>query len=123
LSAARRWLEFFSKPYFVAIGSVRPLINSRRFFETGPYGHEDLSALMSLFNVDLFLIPSILPETFSYTTEEIILAGKPLAVFDLGAPAERVRRYPKGLVLSSMDPVAVLCELMRFARSIDGACC
>jgi glycosyltransferase involved in cell wall biosynthesis len=109
--------------FFVVIGSVQPPIKSRRLFETGRYRHEDLFVVISLFNIDVFLIPSISPETFSYTTEEIILAGKPLAVFNLGAPAERVRRYPKGLVLSSMDPAAALYELRRFARSIDGACC
>jgi glycosyltransferase involved in cell wall biosynthesis len=103
--------------YFIIIGSVTPPLVSRRVVVTGEYRHEDLYSLLSLFNIDIFLVPSVLPETFSYTAEEIMCAGYPLAVFDLGAPAERVRRYANGLVLSAVDPVAAVNELISFART------
>ena len=38
------------------------------------------------------LFPSIWPESFSYVVQEIMLMGLPFVCFDLGAPAERVRK-------------------------------
>lgn len=67
---------------------------------TGRYKREDLISIVQEYEIDAFIIPSIWPETFSYTTEEIMKMRLPLAVFDLGAPAERVQHYEKGLVLS-----------------------
>ena len=42
-------------------------------------------------DIDLFFIPSIWPETFSYTTSEIMSMHMPVAVFPIGAPVERVK--------------------------------
>jgi glycosyltransferase involved in cell wall biosynthesis len=70
----------------------------------GRYRRTDLPSLMEENEIDLVLIPSICPETFSYTTEETIKMGLPVAVFDCGAPAERVRLYDKGIVLTKQDP-------------------
>ena len=66
---------------------------------TGRYKREDIPQLTSDFEIDIFFIPSIWPETFSYTTQEIINMNVPLAVFDLGAPSERVIDYENGLIL------------------------
>jgi hypothetical protein len=54
--------------------------------------------------IDLILAPSICPETFSYTVEEAMKMQLPIAVFDHGAPAERVRRYDRGIILQQQDP-------------------
>lgn len=72
----------------------------KNFSQTGAYQAQELPKLIYENDIDIFLIPSIWPETFSYTTEEIIRMGMPIAAFDLGAPAERVGRYEKGLILS-----------------------
>jgi hypothetical protein len=39
----------------------------------------------------------------------------PVAVFPMGAPAERVADYPKGLVISRLDPAVALDEIIAFA--------
>lgn len=88
----------------------------QHFEVTGRYGVEDIPQLVVKKDIDLFLVSSICPETFSYTTEEIIQMGMPIACLDLGAPAERVRNYDKGLVLSSKDPLTILMEICAFAR-------
>jgi glycosyltransferase involved in cell wall biosynthesis len=49
------------------------------------------------------MIPSIWPETFSYTTSEAILLGYPVVCFDLGAPACRVRTYDCGMVVEDIS--------------------
>jgi len=59
------------------------------------------------------MIPSIWPETFSYTTSEALLLGYPVLCFNLGAPAERVRRYDCGLVVDAPYPEGVLEALRR----------
>lgn len=81
---------------------------------TGRYQRENLPAIMETYGVDMALIPSIWPETFSYVTEECIQMGLPVAVFDLGAPAERVRKYDKGIVIDKIDPDAALDQIMAY---------
>ncbi len=83
----------------VLIGEISEHIKSKRFHVTGRYERENLPSLVKEHNIDIFLIPSICPETFSYTTQEIIMMQLPLIVFDMGAPAERVNEYDKGVVI------------------------
>ena len=83
----------------VLIGEISEYINSKHFTVTGRYDREALPELVRTYEINTFLIPSICPETFSYTTQEIMMMEMPLMVFDLGAPAERVRNYEKGIVL------------------------
>ncbi len=40
--------------------------------------------------------------------------GLPVACFDLGAPAERVRNYEKGLIISKIDAETALREIEGF---------
>jgi len=81
------------------IGEISETIHSKRFKVTGRYDRDKLANIVVDEDIDIFLIPSICPETFSYTTQEIIMMQMPLMVFDLGAPAERVREYQEGVVL------------------------
>lgn len=74
----------------------------------GRYERETLPHLMEKEHIDIILIPSICPETFSYTTEESILMGLPVAVFDIGAPGERVKRYANGIILRDKSPNKII---------------
>ncbi len=82
----------------ILIGDIGIEINSPSFQKTGRYKKEELSSIIKNLHITKFFIPSIWPETFSYTTEEIMHMGYPLVVFDIGAPAERVRNYDKGYI-------------------------
>ncbi len=84
-----------------------------RFEKTGPYRKEELPEIVRAKDIDVFLIPSICPETFSFTTEEILRMEMPAACFDIGAPAERISVYDKGLILSSARPEIIAEELCR----------
>jgi len=68
--------------------------------------------------VNVILFPSIWPETFSYVVQEMIELGYPVASFNLGAPAERLQKYDKGVLLSSMNPEIVVQELIDMHRKI-----
>lgn len=90
--------------------------NHPAFEETGKYQAAQLPKLIYENDIDIFLISSVWPETFSYTAEEIIKMGLPIAAFDLGAPAERIRRYEKGLILEQKDAAFVLEQIRSFTK-------
>lgn len=73
---------------------------SGKFEVTGPYDSLQVSDLLARYRVSLVLIPSIWPETFSYTTSEAIASGYPVLAFDIGAPAERIKRMKAGETVS-----------------------
>lgn len=92
----------------VLIGSSSKEINSSVFKQTGAYTRDSIPRLILENDIDVFLIPSIWPETFSYTTEEIMTIGMPIMCFDIGAPAERVKKYDKGIIIPDISAKAVL---------------
>ncbi|GAB4255525.1 MAG: hypothetical protein Kow0065_03600 [Methylomicrobium sp.] len=67
--------------------------------QTGSYQHQDLPQILSDEQVNVILFPSIAPETFSYVVQEMKLLDLPIVAFDLGAQAEYLRGYPKGLIV------------------------
>lgn len=100
----------------VVIGSIEASCETSVVSQTGSYQHESLPGLIEASGANVFLFPSIWPETFSYVVQELMDLDLPVASFDLGAPAERLAHYPKGLVLDSMDPRRVLDDLISFHR-------
>ena len=95
----------------VVIGEISEPIKSKHFKVTGRYEREYLPAIIQEQQVDIFLIPSIWPETFSYTTQEIMMMELPLMVFNHGAPAERVKKYNKGYIVEEISAEAVLATI------------
>ena len=90
-------------------------INSDHFIETGRYSVGELPKKIYRYDIDLFFIPSIWPETFSYTTQEIIEMNMPIAVFDIGAPAERVKEYDKGVIIPEINAQQALEMLVEYS--------
>lgn len=88
---------------FVVIGYTAYDINTDNVIVTGEYKRDDLPKLLAKHNIDIVFLPAIGPETFSYTAQEVMLFGLPLAVFNIGAPPERVSNYSRGLVIDSVD--------------------
>jgi len=104
----------------VLIGEISEFIKSPHFKVTGRYDREQLPQIITQEQIDIFLIPSICPETFSYTTQEIMMMQMPLMVFDVGAPAERVREYEKGYVLSPVSVNTILQTISTFQSQSKG---
>lgn len=88
---------------------------------TGEYEAGELPALLAGFDADVAFLPSVCPETWSFTLSEAWRAGLPTVVFDIGTPAERVRATGRGLVLPIALPPSMICrQLMVCAqRSIQ----
>ena len=98
----------------VVIGAIEAMCEPLVVTQTGSYKHDNLPGLIERSGANVFLFPSICPETFSYVVQELVSMELPVASFNFGAPAERLAAYPKGLVLDSMDPGAVLDDLISF---------
>ncbi len=77
-------------------------------FITGQYVEDEAVALIRAQAADIALLPSVWPETWCFTLGQAWRAGLRAAVFDLGAPAERVRRTGYGDVLPLGLPAASL---------------
>ncbi len=100
-------------------GTLEGEIDNRQIIVTGSYQHDELPSLIERSGANVFLLPSICPETFSYVTHELIELGLPLACFDLGAPADRVRDYVLGRVLPFGSTKQLLDDLISFHRDLQ----
>ena len=96
---------------FVVVGHTiddARLLATGRVFVTGRYEAEEAVALIRAQRGSLALLPSIWPETWSLGLTELWRAGLRVAAFDFGAPAERIRRTGRGLVLPvGLQPHAI----------------
>ncbi len=96
--AARRDLDL----EFIVVGHTiddARLMATGRVFVTGRFEPNEATALIAEQNACLGFVPSICPETWCLTLGDIWRAGLPVAAFDIGAPAERIRRTGRGFLL------------------------
>ncbi len=102
----------------VVIGTLAVAHKSEKLRVTGMYQRKDLVDLIETHGVNMFLFPSIWPETFSYVVAEMIALGLPIVAFDLGAPGERLRRHPNARLAREVDARAALATAIDFHRSL-----
>ncbi|MFN3842944.1 MAG: glycosyltransferase [Rehaibacterium terrae] len=104
---------------FVVIGTLEGVRGGHSHLQVlGAYAPERLCDLLEELHAGIAFVPSICPETYSYVADELMATGLPLAVFDVGAPAERVRAYPRGRVIADAEPRAALDALLAFATDL-----
>jgi glycosyltransferase involved in cell wall biosynthesis len=105
---------------FIVAGSTsddQRLINTGRVFVTGPYQPDEAVDLIRAQNAALALLPSIWPETWCLGLTELWRAGLRVAAFDIGAPAERIRRTGRGFLLPlGLSPPRINDALLNAAR-------
>ncbi len=76
----------------VVLGKFDPSYKLHRPAQVhGGYHPAEIAELAQHYGISCWLIPSVWPETFSYTTHEAVATGLPVICFDLGAQAEAVR--------------------------------
>ena len=84
------------------------LMDTGRVFVTGPYRDEHVVELIREQRAHLAWLPSIWPESWCFTLGHSWRAGLGVAAFDIGAPAERIRRTGRGWVLPlGLPPPAI----------------
>jgi glycosyltransferase involved in cell wall biosynthesis len=105
---------------FVVAGTTiddERLMDTGRVFVTGPYQPDDAVALIRAQRAALALLPSIWPETWCLGLTELWRAGLRVAAFDIGAPAERIRRTGRGFLLPlHLTPAAINDTLLKAGR-------
>ena len=105
---------------FTVVGSTADderLLAAGPVFITGRYSEDEAEALIRAQLGDVALLPSVWPETWCFTLSHAWRAGLRAVVFDLGTPAERVRRTGWGHVLPLGLPRAALNDwLLRLGR-------
>ena len=92
--------------------------NAGRFdgvISTGQYQREQVVGILRNHGVDVVVLTSPWPETFSYVLSEAWLAGVPAIAGPLGAPAERIRRYGGGIVVGEYRTQAFVDTIRRLA--------
>ena len=104
----------------VVLGTLEIALKSERLKITGAYRRQDLVRLIEANGINMFLFPSIWPETFSYVMAELVLLGVPVVAFDLGAPAERLRGYANGRLCKEITAASALETLVGFHRELAG---
>lgn len=86
----------------------------------GRYDKNDLPDIVRSYGITAWLIPSVWPETFSFTTHEVLATGMPVFGLDLGAQAEAIARAENGHVIplpnDQGDLPAVILKAMLMAQ-------
>ena len=102
----------------VVLGTLDIPFSSSRLTVTGEYKREELPDLIEAHGINMFLFPSIWPETFSYVVAEMTALRLPIVAFDLGAPAERLRSYPLARLCSEVGVDSALETTLAFHREL-----
>lgn len=87
----------------------------------GRYFDNELQDKIAAHDPHVILVPSIWPETFCYVLSSALASGRRVAVFDIGAQAERARAHSPGHLvfpLAMADrPIALAEQLLALGRS------
>jgi glycosyltransferase involved in cell wall biosynthesis len=97
-------------------------LKSTNLTHLGSYTQEELPGLLRDHPVDVMLLLSTWPETFSYTLSESIAAGVPPIVTNLGAQKERIEDSQIGWIVDYKSPekiVALLRFILQHKEEID----
>lgn len=91
---------------------------------TGVYSHDRLDEILARERCHVAMIPSVWPETYSYTLSEALAAGFSVAVFPFGAPYDRLREFASKrmivLPMTALDkPDQINSVLLKSAETLE----
>lgn len=105
---------------YYSYGKVAPSLQKQaNLIERGPYSKDTLGKHLNDDQIDLVCIPSICPETFSFTTHEAINLGYPVLCFKLGAQAEAVVEKAAGWVVEPFTGEALFKQMIRLTKDLN----
>ncbi|MEI7579999.1 MAG: glycosyltransferase [bacterium] len=90
---------------FFLIGSVTAKYQNKikNITVSGEYEIEQLPSLLRKYDIDLVIIPSIFPETYSYVLSESVQNNIPVLARDFAALGSRIKSEKLGLSFSDLD--------------------
>ena len=76
----------------------------------GLYKREELPRVLKENSISVVFFSSIVPETFSYVVQEMMLLEVPIVCFNIGAPPERIRalNYKPSCIIPTINTEEVL---------------
>jgi GT2 family glycosyltransferase len=123
LASARDAAERGLPLEFVVVGHTiddARLLDTGRVFVTGEFKPAEAVPMIRAQDAAVAWLPSVCPETWSFTLSETWRAGLRVVAFDLGAQAERIRRTGRGLLLPlGLPPAAINSALLAAAGLSD----
>lgn len=115
--AARRNLDL----EFVVVGHTiadTRLIDTGKVFITGEFAAGEAMDLIAAQQAAFGFLPSVWPETWCLALDDLWSSGLNVAAFDLGAPAERIRRTGHGIILPfGLPPAGINNSLIAAIRT------
>jgi O-antigen biosynthesis protein len=96
----------------IVVGEIDPAFKSNKIVVHGKYTPDMILSLIDRYSIDRWLIPSIWPETFSFTTHECLATGLPVFAFDLGGQGDAVRHSKRGRLIPIETNVNQLLEIL-----------
>jgi len=106
-------------PGLVLLGEIDPGYRLHRpALMHGRYAVEDLPELVARYGITCWLIPSVWPETFSFTTHEALATGLPVMVFDLGAQGDAVRTAMARGAPGALLPLAAAEDVAQITQAV-----
>ncbi len=99
-----------------------PLPPSTHYRSHGPYVPSAMPDLLAENDISVCFLPSIVPETFSLVTHELLSLSQPVVVFDVGAQAEAVKTQGLGEAIPLWsEPAEVVAAFERSRLSRNSA--
>lgn len=98
-----------------------PLLETGVVTITGRYEEYEISTLTEKHAIDWFFLPSLWPETWSYVLSHIWTSNRTAIVYDIGAPAERIKQAGGGLVIPLHTPLLSLISVLMAPYNYTGA--
>ena len=92
----------------------------KRFEVTGLYENKNISSLLSFYKTDIVMIPSIWPETYSYTTDEAIASGYKVVAFKIGAHSDRIIKKNMGWIVEKIEAKAMMEKILTIINQERG---
>jgi GT2 family glycosyltransferase len=97
-----------------------PLLETGHVTITGPFQPGEAGALIAVSTAQIAFLPSVWPETWCYALSDAWNAGLDAAVFDIGTPADRVRRTGRGWVLPLSLPAPRVNDALLKLQALAG---
>ncbi len=86
--------------------------------QIGPYELNRLQEILSKEAVDIAMVPSIWPETYSYTLSESIQANIPVIGRNIGALGERIKKHRAGWAFNTYEDAAKILKHLYHNQSL-----
>lgn len=79
-------------------------------FQIFPYEDGDPQRILQEHKIDLIILPSKVPESFSYALSESWQSGIPVVAFDIGAIGERIEDSKAGWAVTDINEMGILLQ-------------